>query len=54
MKKKVHKEVALGTDMNFEESDKLSTGNDTISEFLKNDDKMKMRRSTFNFNQENV
>ena len=51
-KKKVHKEIALGTDLCTEGSDKMSTGNDTINEFLKPHDKINMRKSSFTFNYE--
>jgi hypothetical protein len=54
VKKKEHREVALGTDCITEESDKISTGNETLNEFLKKSDKMKLRRSSFTFSQDSA
>lgn len=46
-KKKVHKEIALGTDMLTEGSEKASSGRNSANEFLRTGDKSNMRRSSF-------
>ena len=51
-KKKYHKEIALGTDMITENSDRMSCGSATVSEFLRAHDQSNMRKSSFTFNQD--
>ena len=52
LKKKVHKEIALGTDMITENSDRMSSDSATVTEFLRAHDRSNMRKSSFAFNQD--